>query len=392
MEIDQIIKRLDWLDEERRKDKTTIANLEAQLSDLRSNLPTMIQQIKEMSSELTRISTQLSRFDQIEASMVQIRVDLSRSIEEIEKKREEKERDMERQRLADYEQLTFSLGEVRKGLSPIPELKRDLQTRTEEDYRLGRLIEELEGKIQEVKRSDEDIIRSQRLLDEGRRQDSKRLVDAQGELTTLRKRLDEQRGRLDLVADSVRKFDSRINELLAMEAERKQNQNTFMEKQSKLQVERDRIWKDWEARFQFMNDITQNIEAQLQAMENTHRAARRSKEELDEATQRFERRINEITEMQRLSDERFRQEWVTFKGDDQKRWTNYLLAQEEKQRDFDRRLSRFEGSLDGIQKQSQDVMDRIADVRDSLYNRYKTLLSLAQNWVDDHEETFGKPR
>ena len=34
---------------------------------------------------------------------------------------------------------------------------------------------------------------------------------------------------------------------------------------------------------------------------------------------RFERRINEITEMERLTEERFRQEWVTFKADDQKR-------------------------------------------------------------------------
>ena len=41
--------------------------------------------------------------------------------------------------------------------------------------------------------------------------------------------------------------------------------------------------------------------------------------------QRFDRRLNEITEMQRLVEERFRQEWVSFKADDQKRWTNYTL-------------------------------------------------------------------
>ena len=32
-----------------------------------------------------------------------------------------------------------------------------------------------------------------------------------------------------------------------------------------------------------------------------------------------------------LTEERFRQEWVNFKADDQKRWTNYTLAQEEQQ-------------------------------------------------------------
>jgi hypothetical protein len=31
--------------------------------------------------------------------------------------------------------------------------------------------------------------------------------------------------------------------------------------------------------------------------------------------------------LQRLTEERFRQEWITFKGDDQKRWADFFLLQ-----------------------------------------------------------------
>jgi hypothetical protein len=54
---------------------------------------------------------------------------------------------------------------------------------------------------------------------------------------------------------------------------------------------------------------------------------------LDDINIRFDRRINELTEMHRLTEERFRQEWISFKTDDQKRWTNYLLTQEEQQQE-----------------------------------------------------------
>jgi hypothetical protein len=64
-----------------------------------------------------------------------------------------------------------------------------------------------------------------------------------------------------------------------------------------------------------------------------------AQEAFEEITQRFDRRINEITEMQRLTEDRFRQEWVSFKADDQKRWTNYSLVQEEQQREQTATLS-----------------------------------------------------
>ena len=44
--------------------------------------------------------------------------------------------------------------------------------------------------------------------------------------------------------------------------------------------------------------------------------------------------------MTRLTEDRFRQEWVAFKADDQKRWTNYSLVQEEQSRELNRQFER----------------------------------------------------
>ncbi len=57
MELDQIVKRLGWLDEEHRKDKHALNALEERLASLDGNLKSLVQQVKEMSGEISRLTT-----------------------------------------------------------------------------------------------------------------------------------------------------------------------------------------------------------------------------------------------------------------------------------------------------------------------------------------------
>ena len=392
MDLEQIIKRLDWLDDERRKDKLTIATLEEKVNNLAGNIPSLLQQIKEQSLELSRLAGSMPRFDQLETMIGQVRVETNRSVEAAERQRIERDRDIEKQRRADVESLNIAIGDVRKGLDPIPELKRSLQARVEEDFRMGRLIEELELKLTESIRGDEEYRRAQKLLEDAQRQDTKRLTDLQGEVAALRKRMEEQRGKSDLNAESLRKIEMRLSEFQAAEGERRQAQTAFIEKQNLLQVERDRIWKEWKIRFEVIEKSAQNLDAQLQTLDATHRSIKRAQEGFEEITQRFERRINEITEMQRLSEDRFRQEWVSFKADDQKRWTNYTLSQEETQREVNRQFEKINERLVTLEDNAQDIRDLQRQIVEETQKRLQSLLSTAHDWMEQYDKTFGQSR
>lgn len=392
MDLDQIVKRLEWIDSERRKDKTVIATLEDRLASTESMIPPLVQQIRELSGEVSRLSAQLSRFDQIETSMAQVRVDLSRQIDAVEKGRIDHDREVEKVRLADNENIMKSIAEVRKGLDPIPDLRKGLQARQEEEFRLSRLIEEVEKKVVDTHRYDEEYRRSLRLLDEGRRQDTKRLTDVQGEVAALRKRQEEQRGKIDLSTDGLRKVEMRLSDLQAAEAERRQSMTAFMERQNLANVERDRIWKDWQVRFEVIEKQAVNLDAQLQALDATHRAVKRAQESFDEITQRFERRINEVTEMQRLTEDRFRQEWVSFRADDQKRWTNYTLVQEEQQRESNKASEKMHERMLYLEDLSQELQDLVRQITAENEKRLQSLLALAHEWLETYEKAFGRVR
>jgi chromosome segregation ATPase len=390
MDLEQLSKRLDWLDAERRKDKLIIQTLEERLGSLEANLPPLHQQLKDLSSEVTRLSAMLAKFDQIDAAIAQIRVDFPRSIDAIEKARIEREREMEKHRLTDQETLSKSIAEVRRGLDPIPELRKSLQARQEEDFRLARLIEETNQKVVEGRRSEDEYRRSLKLLEDAQRQENKRVTDMQGEVAAVRKRQDEQRGRLDLVADSARKLEMRISEFQAAEGERRQTIASFVDKQNMLNVERERIWREWQTRFELIERQGMGLDTQLQAIEATHRSIKRSQEAFDEITQRFDRRINEITEMTRLTEDRFRQEWVAFKADDQKRWTNYSLVQEEQQREVARLSERNNARIVLLEDMTQEMQDLLHQIQEESQKRLQTLLAMAHEWVEQYDRVFGR--
>ncbi len=392
MEIEQLIKRLEWLEDEHRKEKTEHAALEERLVVLEGINNAYDGRIKELSGELTRLSAVVGRVDQFDTELAQHRLDFNRTIDEIEKHRSTREREIEDVHRVQLEGVNNHIADLRKGLDAIAKLEGGLQVRVEEDYRLSRLIDEIKQKFQDLQREDEERARSQRLLEEGHRRDTKRLTDLQGEIVALRKRLDDQRGQLDLARDSLRKTDTRVNEVVAIQAERHESQTEANEKQTLMQVERDRTWKNWETRFQSIEQQAHEIDTQLQGLDEAKRSVKRAQETLETLTERMERRINEITEMQRLAEERFRQEWATFKADDQKRWTNYTLNQEEQYREANRQTEKLNEQIAGVEDKLHEIRDGVHQIDQQTEKRLQSLLALTRDWVAAYEKTVGRAR
>lgn len=392
MELEQILKHVEWLDDERRKDKDIIAKQEDRLIAMEGNLDAAHHQIRELSTEITRLSAVISRMDRFDESLMQQRIELNKQIEDLEKQAKKREEEIEKVRRVEMRAVDGNIAEMRKELEPISGLQRGLQARIEEENRLAKLIDEQRVKIQDIRRSEEEYSRTYRLLEDGRRQDSKRLVDLQGEVSALRKRADEQRGQTEVLNSNFRKIETRLNELLTVEEERREAQASFMDKQALIQVERDRVWREWQARFETIEKQAAEVEVQLQNMDATHRTVKRSTESLEGLTERVERRINELTEMQRLSEERFRQEWVTFKADDQKRWTNYTLTQEEQRNETFRHMEKLGERVTHLEDSLQELQDLFYQINESTEKRLQGLLALTHEWVAAYERSFGRVR
>ena len=201
--------------------------------------------------------------------------------------------------------------------------------------------------------------------------------------------MDEQRGRMELAGDSLSKLELRFNDLQMSETERRQEQNAFVEKMNLANLDRDQAWKEWEERFEAIQAQSVNLDAKLQSLDTLQRDVRRAQDGFGDIQQRFERRVNEITEMQRLGEERFRQEWVNFKADDQKRWTNYTLAQEEQQRETARHFDKLDDRLGNLEDLSQEMNDVINQITEDTQTHLQGMMAFVNDWLEQYQRTLG---
>jgi len=392
MEYEQVLKRVEWLDEERRKDRNALVQLDDRLKNLEGNIQNLLQQIKEINGEVVRVKMAIPRLDNIDEGLIKQKKETKKMIDNLEKEFQRRTDEIEKVRRIEMNTLDTGLTELRKEVSTLGEIKRTLQTRADEDIRLQRSIDEIRDRFETTKRNEEETNRLFRLMEDGRRQDTKRITDAQGELAALRKRLDEVRSQIEINTTTLRKQETRIAEAESSDLERRKAQNRFLEEQALLQVERDKVWKEWVSRFDTIEKQTVDIEATLETLDTTNRAVVRTQQITEELSQKVERRLNEITEIQRLAEERFRQEWVTYKADDQKRWTNYTLIQEEQRDEIARYSEKLVDRITMLEDTSQDIRDLVQIINEHTEKRLQSLLAVVHDWVGTYERSMGKSR
>lgn len=357
--IEQLEKRVEWLDNERRNDKTNLASLQNRLTILEGENMNLRKQIKELEVLINQNSTQIASMDKYENRIDRLNIDLTKQIRDVNERAENNLTEAQKRNKIEVDSAKKSIAELYPLMDMFDPIRKDISSVKAENVRLARLNEELKAKIQDVNRFDEDYRRSLNLLEEGRRQEAKRITDLQGEVASVRKRLEETRGRFDSFSDSFRTMDTRIADIQNNEKDRRENQSQFIDRVNSSLVEKDKVFAEWEKRFAEIDQFNANLGSQIETLEKIRLSVTKAIQTSEETSQRFERRVNEITELQRLNDERYRQEWTNFKSDDVKRWTNYMLAQEEQTRETTQKFAE-------LTKQLQELDDLTTLMRDDL--------------------------
>ena len=388
MEFEQIVKRLEWLDEEHRKTRASIGAFEERLTALERDIVSVSKQIKPFAKQFADVSSAAARLDQFDEIVAKQREDLNKALDTIEKRHDKREKELIKRHQQDFETISKAVDSLKK-TADLSDIKRQLKALPNEDLRLQQAIKELRPPIDEVTRLAQSMALSQKAFEEARKQDIKRVADLQGEIVATRKRIDEARSKADLAADNFKTIDSRMNELLTSETERKNAQREFIENQSVAQIDRERSYKEWKEKFDLVKQQAEALDHQIVQLEETLRAAKKAQETYNELNAKLERRINEVTEMQRLAEDRLRQEWVTFKADDQKRWTGYTLVQDEGTKDVQRSVAKLEERISPLYETTQTLQDQMHQTADATEQQLQELMNVAHEWLSAYERIMG---
>jgi chromosome segregation ATPase len=391
MEFEQIVKRLEWLDEEHRKDKTALRSLEDRTNSLDSNIGTLNKLVKELDKKISEIGPVSARVNQFDEILSKQREGMEKALADLEKKHQVRQREIVKRQQAELEEFNNSM-KIEEKTKDINALKEKVKELADENIRLNVTFSEFKPKLDDSIRKATDITQSNSAIEESRRQEVKRVADMQGEISAMRKRVDDFRQKTELHGDSLRNIENRFSEFIASESERKQAQQNFLDQQALAHTERERAYKEWREKIDSFRQQAEGLESQSLNLDETIRAAKRAQETYLDLNQKLERRINEITEMQRLSEDRLRQEWVTFKADDQKRWTSNTLSQEESARELRKAMEKSEERLTSMDDMTQTLQDQLDQTTETTEQQLQELMNLAHEWLTAYERIMGHSR
>lgn len=388
MEFEEIVKRLEWLDTQQRQTRETLAKLDERLGSFEATVNAVSKQIKAIEKQMTDVMPAAKRLEQFETLLSKQRTDIVKLIDGNEKTRLQSEREATKKLQAELADINKSITQV-KGVAIPQEFKKLFKERTGEIERFTNNISDFRTNLDAALHSNETMQHSLKAMDETRKHDLKRIADLQGDITALRKYMDENKEKSAINADGIRNMENRFSELLASEADRRQAQANFLEQQSLAQIERDRAWKDWREKYDVFLNEAGDLDTRVHTLDETLRGAKKAQESYLELNTKLERRIAEVTEMQRLAEDRLRQEWIGFKTDDQKRWTGYTLSSEESFRDIRKDVQKMEQTTTALNDATQVLQDQMHQTTDTTEQQLQELMNTIHEWMSSYQRIMG---
>jgi chromosome segregation ATPase len=372
---------IEWLDEERRRDKATIATLQERLAQQQDTIDTLNKRLNSIESDQTVLRGEVSSTGRDNDVLDQLRKEMQQMIEAVEAKRLTAEREAERRAELAREANARPVRDITEKLSKIERQTTELPAINVEKDRLAGTVANIQQRVDDLFKRLEEPDRRLAFLEEQRRQDARRLSEVESELPEVRKQIDGVKPKLTLIEELSLRNERKVQEVSAGDRDRREQIQQFIDQQMLLEQQREQEIRALLEKFGEQDSQMQRNIERFETWAEAYREMKKIVDDFERIGDRLERRINEVAEMQRLSEERFRQEWNDWRSDDQKRWKQFTLSNDEVWRlhdkEFERFVQRF-SDMEGMFPPLQDAINRLWNLereRAKLYReRYHALL------------------
>ena len=381
MDLQQAARMIEWLDEERRRDKGTIALLEERLAQQADLMAQLMRRLDGLEGEQSAMRTAFMPAGHENEIAEQLRTEFQQLIEAVESKRLLAEREAERRAEISRETVARMVRDLEERTDKLERALEELPAARVERDRVASALAAVQQRVEDLAKKLEEPERRITFLEEQRRQDSRRISDIQAEIPEIQKLVDSLRPKQEALEAMVLRNERRILEVQSAERDRREEMQQFIDQQTLLIQQRDQQVAELSKSFGAYDEDMRRYMERFETWAETHRQMKKIVDDFERISERLGRRINEVAEMQRLSEERFRQEWNDWIADDQKRWKQFTLTNDEAWRNHDKQLDQYRQTLETAQaaiepiKNSIDRLWQLERARADLYReRYQALL------------------
>ena len=386
LNLQQAARMIEWLDDQRRQDKRTITALEQSLSTQEQLIDALQKRLHALEADLDAQKRSLLQSDDSSEIIAEVAGEVRKMIDNQNARRMEAERELERRNETAREALGKEISSQKERLGQLEANQRDIEPLKAARQRLESNLRALQQRVEEHNRLLQEPEKRIQFLEEQHRQEGRRLAEVENQLPELRKLLELIRPKITLLEDLSVRTERRLQEMYVAESERREEVQQFVAQQERIEQAREAQQSEWVNRFQEQTERMEGSLSQFAIWADTHREMRQLISEFERVGEGLERRINELAEIQRLSEERFRKEWNDWAGAEQQRWKQFTLSTDEIWRSHDREFERFVQRINQLDERFPPLIDSITNLWQLERKRARLYSVEYQQMIADHDK------
>lgn len=388
MDTTQLAQMVSWLDEEHRRDRGEVTKLQQRIESLSVELLEQARRIQEMEGRLVSTQSQLVRFTQVDEALQQLKNEVVLMLQKREEQIDTDLRERERLRVSDRETVARNVSEIRKELNRFGRIEEELALRRSEDQRLSELVLNLRQSVASLGKDVDERTRSLPYLAEQRVQDNKRIVQLQQENVDLFKRIEEQASKTPMMQEKLQKLERTVVSIQPIPQDIKREQQQFIEQMRVVDVDRQREMTKWQEEFVAQREIIARQREAMLAFSEQLEVSKYAVAEIAGFQEAIRRDMNQVAELERLSEDRQRREMETWQAENEKRWKRQVLQWEhevQEQDKINRQLAARFPSLEERQRVHDGQIQRLWRLHET---QGLSRLAEAQRWLGQLEESL----
>ena len=379
MDAGQALQTLKWLDEERRRDKATIAKLEERLQEQQRILTRQSSQIQQLESTIAGVKGVLSKVDEFEQMVSNYKKEMTYQLEQRDETWRKERAEAKRLRQIEHEAIKEHLNRLEKELRVLPHYDEQISARQAEEERLIERLQALEVAVGDLDKQLEEPTRAVSYLEERRRSDHRRLTEFEQEIPDLHRKIDnlvqkfppleqtlqKQQTRIDQAIQETRKYEEPIEDLRVASFQREQKVQRYLDQGKEVAQELERLREQTHGFIERRQQVKRALSA------------------LEKFKTRIERRQDEMVEKQRIAEERVEREWEEWQSARAKELKKQALVFEQ----------RWDGQerIDAEQQRRLEALEEAAALyREQLRALWETHRADAESLLSAAQEVYGE--
>ncbi len=340
---EQTIQKLNWLDEEHRRDRAAIADLNSKIDTYLSQINGLTKGLQDLEERLARVQGQALRYSQVESALAQLKTEVNVMFEQAERRAQQRE------------------GEY-------------LQVRTLDRDRLDKAVEALAAKIEEVGQNQRFIHGDHDAI---KRIESGQVAFIRG-IEELNKRIESLNGRVQVSEEWARRSGALIAEVQQIADRLRQDRADALEAMRRSDQARSRQVTEWNEQMKVQRREMEDWVAQLRPLLELPKETRGYLALLRELETQLKQIEPRLTQRQKLNEDFVRKEVDSMKQDLAKREDVSQREWEFLREDWSKKIAAIATRFDPLDEWRPQVMDEFRDIRERIdADRLRVLTVLA---------------